>query len=257
MTQLNTVPKVDVLGISIGVLTPDRLMSEVESMVASGFHTYITFTGVHGVMECQRDPTLMEVFNSASIASPDGMPLVWAGRWAGLKMGSRCYGPECMLLACQLAASKRWPIFLYGGKPGVADLLAERLIEKFPGLQIVGTFSPPFRELSDEEIDTEVAMINASSARFVFVGISTPKQERWMAARVDSLDANVLFGVGAAFDFHAGLVSQAPRWMQRSGLEWLYRTFSEPRRLFWRYLRNNPVFILQILRRPPRASGHI
>jgi N-acetylglucosaminyldiphosphoundecaprenol N-acetyl-beta-D-mannosaminyltransferase len=157
-----------------------------------------------------------------------------------------------MLDMCALAAEENWPIFLYGGKEGVAHQLAERLVVKFPSLRIVGTLSPPFRPLTENEIAQEISEINASGARLVFVGIGTPKQDRWMASRIQHLDANVLFGVGAAFDFHTGLVRQAPRWMQRSGFEWLFRLATEPRRLAGRYLRNNPAFLIRILRHPPQ-----
>ncbi len=253
MTNRTGIPIVDVLGVHVGVLSPDVLVREVHSMVTEGQHAYVTFTGVHGVMESQRDPSLRTVFNNAAIAAPDGMPLVWAARWAGIEGGSRCYGPDCMVALCDLAAKEKWPIFLYGGKVGVPENLAERLCARFPELTIAGMHSPPFRSLTNEEIETEVAMINGSGARLVFVGLSTPKQDRWMADRVGALEANVLFGVGAAFDFHAGLVKQAPRWIQHSGLEWLFRLCVEPRRLAGRYLRNNPAFVLHIIRRRPRA----
>jgi N-acetylglucosaminyldiphosphoundecaprenol N-acetyl-beta-D-mannosaminyltransferase len=220
--------------------------------VEEGHHIYVTFTGVHGVMECQRDEDLRQVFNSAGISAPDGMPMVWAAKRARVDGGARCYGPDCMLDICSLAADESWPIFLYGGKEGVAHQLAERLILMFPKLQIAGTLTPPFRPPTQTEIEQEISQINASGARLVFVGIGTPKQDRWMAARLQELDANVLFGVGAAFDFHTGLLRQAPRWMQRCGLEWLFRLAMEPRRLAGRYLRNNPAFAIQILRRPPQ-----
>lgn len=254
MTRRSGIPIVNVLGVHIGVLTPDRLIQEVESMVAENQHGYISFAGVHGVMECQRDPSLMTVFNEAAIAAPDGMPMVWAARHAGVTGGSRCYGPDCMLMACRLAETKGWPIYLYGGKEGVASILATRLRSQFPNLHISGTHSPPFRPLTQSDVDDEIAMINNSGARLVFVGIGTPKQDRWMADRMASLQANVLFGVGAAFDFHAGMVRQAPKWMRNSGLEWLFRMMTEPRRLFGRYARNNPAFLWQIMRHRPRAG---
>lgn len=252
MTVSPGIPVVDVLGVGVGVLTPQRLLDEVRSIVTEDRRTYVTFTGVHGVMESQRDASLMTVFNNAGISAPDGMPMVWAGRWARIGGGSRCYGPDCMLDLCHLAEEERWPIFLYGGKPGVAETLAETLCAKFPNLNVVGTLTPPFRELTKEEIDSENSIINSSGARFVFVGLGTPKQDRWMAERVEYLQANVLFGVGAAFDFHTGLVRQAPTWIQNIGLEWLFRLCVEPRRLAGRYFRNIPSFLFQIIRQPPR-----
>lgn len=252
MTTRPRIPIVDVLGVHVGVLTPETLLEEVCSIIDEGAHTYVTFTGVHGVMESQRDQVLMSVFNGAGISAPDGMPMVWAGRWAGIPGGARCYGPDCMLDLCRLAAEKRWPIFLYGGKVGVAETLADNLMMKFPNLIVAGTLTPPFRALTEEEIEDEISTINESRARFVFVGLGAPKQERWMAERVSRLQANALFGVGAAFDFHTGLVRQAPLWVQRIGMEWFYRLCTEPRRLASRYLRNNPAFIARIVRRRPR-----
>jgi N-acetylglucosaminyldiphosphoundecaprenol N-acetyl-beta-D-mannosaminyltransferase len=253
MSPSPDIPAVEVLGVRVDVLTPLRLVSEVRDFVEEDRHTYVTFIGVHGVMECQRNEDLRNVFNSAGISAPDGMPMVWAAKHAGVPGGTRCYGPDCMLDICSLAADEGWPIFLYGGKEGVAEQLAERLTTRYPSLLIVGTMSPPFRPLTPNEVEQEISEINASGARLVFVGIGTPKQDRWMAARLQELNANVLLGVGAAFDFHTGLVRQAPRWMQRSGLEWLFRLTMEPLRLSGRYLRNNPAFLFQILRHPPQA----
>lgn len=255
MTSRNGIPAVDVLGIHVGVLTPERLLDEVSSIVEAEDHAYVTFTGVHGVMESQRDPDLVAIHNDAAIVCPDGMPLVWAGRRAHVDGGSRCYGPDCMLALCDLAAGRSWPIFLYGGKPGVAEKLAGNLVERYPQLEVAGTHSPPFGDLTDDERRAETQLIDDSGARLVFVGLSTPKQERWMSANVGQLKANVLFGVGAAFDFHTGLVRQAPRWMQRSGLEWAHRMLAEPRRLAKRYFVNNPAYIRRILAHPPRPVG--
>ena len=252
MTSRSGIPAVDVLGIHVGVLTPERLLDEVTAIVEAGEHGYMTFSGVHGVMEAQRDPDLVAIHNDAAIVCPDGMPLVWAGRRAGIRGGARCYGPDCMLALCELASRHSWPIFLYGGKSGVPERLAARLVASFPSLLVAGTHSPPFRPLTDEERRVERSLIDASGARLVFVGLSTPKQERWMSENVGHLEANVLFGVGAAFDFHTGLVRQAPRWMQRSGLEWMHRLLTEPRRLAKRYLVNNPAYIRRILAHPPR-----
>jgi len=162
-----------------------------------------------------------------------------------------------MLEVCALAAERGWSSFFYGGGDGVPELLAERLTARFPGLRVAGTWSPPFRPLTPEEDEAVVERINRSKADLVWVGLSTPRQERWMAAHVGRLDAHALLGVGAAFDIHAGLLAQAPAWMQRSGLEWLYRLGREPRRLWRRYLRNNPRFVVEILRQPPVLERRI
>ena len=183
------------------------------------------------------------------------MPMVWSSRYAGYDWAERVYGPDLMLAACGGPGPRPWRHFFYGGGDGVAPLLRTRLEERFDGLQVVGTHTPPFRPLDDSEKVQVAQLINEAEPDVVWVGLSTPKQERWMADFRARLDAPVLIGVGAAFDFHAGLVDQAPPWIQRLGLEWLYRFSKEPRRLWRRYLRNNPAFVASILRDPPEAIG--
>jgi N-acetylglucosaminyldiphosphoundecaprenol N-acetyl-beta-D-mannosaminyltransferase len=164
-----------------------------------------------------------------------------------------------MLAVCELASARGWSSFFYGGRPGTPELLAERLSDRFPGLRVAGCHSPPFRALTDAEHEATVAEINASGAELVWVGLSTPKQERWMASNVGRLEAAALFGVGMAFDVHAGLLPEAPRLIQDSGFEWLYRLANEPRRLWRRYLYNNPRFLIAIARRRPslRADASV
>ncbi|MCG7592779.1 WecB/TagA/CpsF family glycosyltransferase [Mycobacterium sp. PSTR-4-N] len=178
--------------------------------------------------------------------------MVWAGRLAGADWMSRVYGPDLMLGVLRRAEEEGWSSFFYGGKEGVPELLAERLQRQFPNLKVAGTYSPPFRALTPVEDEAIINRINASQADLVWVGLSTPKQERWMASHRGSLTAPVLLGVGAAFDFHADLMPQAPGWMQRSGLEWLFRLMKEPRRLWKRYMRNNPAFVARVARTRPR-----
>jgi N-acetylglucosaminyldiphosphoundecaprenol N-acetyl-beta-D-mannosaminyltransferase len=193
-------------------------------------------------MESQRDPHLKRIHNAAGMVTPDGMPMVWANRFAGNSHVSRVYGPDLMAEICKLGIQKNHKHFLYGGGDGVAEKLAEKLRENFPGIQIVGTYTPPFRALTDEEDQQIVQKINDSGADIVWVGLSTPKQEHWMSRHLNRIHSPVMIGVGAAFDFHAGLKSQAPRWMRKSGLEWFYRMLTEPRRLWKRYCKNNPLF---------------
>jgi N-acetylglucosaminyldiphosphoundecaprenol N-acetyl-beta-D-mannosaminyltransferase len=244
-----------VLGVGISCLTLDSAVEEVSGWVDRGEHRYVCVTGVHGVMECRRDPELLRIHNHSGLTTPDGMPMVWSAHWAGRRDVSRVYGPDLTAVVLARAAERGWSSFFYGGGPGTAELLAERLTARFPELRTAGTWTPPFRPLSPEE-DTEVVRaINDSGAQLVWVGLSTPKQERWMAEHVGTLNANALLGVGAAFDLHAGTIPQAPAWMQRNGLEWAYRLSREPRRLWRRYLRNNPAFVLNILARPPRLAG--
>ena len=252
--------RVDVLGVGISAIDMAAAVDTITRWVEEGGSHYVCVTGVHGVMESQRDPQLRAIHNRSGLTTPDGMPMVWAGRRAGASGMSRVYGPDLMLRVCEVAARRGWRTFYYGGGEGVAEALSRRLAGRFPGLRTAGVHTPPFRPLSAAEDQAEVDRINASGADIVWVGLSTPKQERWMAAHLDRLDAKVLIGVGAAFDIHAGTLAQAPAWMQRSGFEWLFRLAKEPRRLWRRYLYNNPRFVAGILRRPPRlvpgTAGH-
>jgi N-acetylglucosaminyldiphosphoundecaprenol N-acetyl-beta-D-mannosaminyltransferase len=250
-------PRVDVLGVEISAINMAMAVEAVVGWVQSDDRQYVCVTGVHGVMESQRDRDLVAIHNQSGLTTPDGMPMVWAGKAAGASWMERVYGPDMMLSLLAEAQARGWSSYFYGGALGVPDQLVERLSQRFPGLPIAGTYSPPFRPLTPEEVDATADLINESGATLVWVGLSTPKQERWMAALRPHLHAPVLLGVGAAFDFHAGRVRQAPRWMQRSGLEWLYRLSQEPRRLWKRYLTNNPRFVIAILRRRPRLLASL
>lgn len=211
---------------------------------------YICVTSVHGIMTAVRDSSFRRILNGADVATPDGMPVVWALRSFGNKEQSRVYGPDLMLAICHQAARLGQRVFLYGGHEEAVCLLCERLRQQWPGIAIVGAFSPPFRPLSPEEDAEVVRRILSADADIVFVGISTPKQEKWMRDHVDKLPGVIMVGVGAAFDFHAGRVAQAPLWMRRAGLEWLFRLMAEPRRLWRRYLLVTPLFLpLWILQR--------
>jgi len=203
----------------------------------------ICVTSVHGVMLAVADRSLRAILNSADVATPDGMPIVWALRSFQVRDQQRVYGPNLMLTMCEDAARLGHRIFLYGGRESTLAVLCKRLQARFPDLQIAGSFSPPFRPLTADEHSRISAMIRESGADIVFAGISTPKQERWMAAQRGQLPGVVMAGVGAAFDFHAGAVRQAPPWMQRNGLEWLFRLSVDPLRLWKRYLLVTPLFL--------------
>jgi N-acetylglucosaminyldiphosphoundecaprenol N-acetyl-beta-D-mannosaminyltransferase len=246
------IPRVDVLGVEVSAVSLDRAVTEIARWISDRERHYVCVTGVHGVVESQRDAALKAIHNRSGLTTPDGMPLVWCARWAGVDAVTRVYGPDLMLALLERARAAGWSSFFYGGGEGTADLLARQLESRYPGLRVAGTYTPPFRPLTDDEAHHVTELINDSGADMVWVGLSTPKQERWMAEFIDRLNAPVLLGVGAAFDIHAGTLPQAPRWMQRSGLEWFYRLWREPRRLWRRYLRNNPAFVLSILRHPPR-----
>jgi N-acetylglucosaminyldiphosphoundecaprenol N-acetyl-beta-D-mannosaminyltransferase len=236
-------PAIDVLGVRVNVLDLDRTLDIFDRWITEGHREYVCVTGVHGVMESRRDERLRQIHNEAGLVTPDGMPLVWWARSQGWRYARRVYGPDLLLACCERSITAGYRHFFYGGGDGVADLLARRLSRRFPGLCIAGTYTPPFRPLTPEEDDEVVARINEAAPDIVWVGLSTPKQEHWMAEHAGRLDVPVLIGVGAAFDFHAGLKPQAPRWMQQSGLEWLFRLGTEPRRLWKRYLMNNPGFV--------------
>lgn len=219
-------------------------MDWMEAMVAADARGYLTAAAVNLVMSAREQPETLTAVLGATLAVPDGMPLVWALRALGHARATRVYGPDLMLGFCARAAAAGIPMYLYGGRDEEAlELLTNRLRERFPGLRIVGGFSPPFRELTPSEEERVVAEIDASGAQVVWVGTGQPKQELWMHRMRPHLRAPLLVGVGAAFDFHAGLVPQAPRWMQRVGLEWSYRLAREPRRLWRRYARYNPAFV--------------
>lgn len=237
------VARANILGVNVSAINVETALRVIEGWISRREPHYVCVTGVHGIMESQRDTELQQIHNAAGLVTPDGMPLVWLSRLMGFPHVRRVYGPDLMLALCERSAKRGYRHFFYGGADGVPEKLAARLQARFPGLRVVGSYSPPFRPLTPEEDREIVDRITAAQADIVWVGISTPKQERWMAEHFGRLSAPVLVGAGAAFDFHAGLKKQAPRWMQKSGLEWSFRLMSEPRRLWRRYLVNNPFFL--------------
>ena len=208
---------------------------------------YVCFCDVNSVSCARRDPAHLAALNQSFLTTPDGMPLVWLGRRAGHRHVTRVYGPDLLLEVCAATAGSDLTHFFYGAGPGTAEALAASLQARFPGLRIAGTHTPPFRELTAGEAAALESRIRDLRPSFFWVGLSTPKQEKFMAAFAPRLDTGIMLGVGAAFDFLSGRVRQAPRWMQRSGLEWLFRLCAEPRRLAPRYFKNNPLFVLRLL----------
>ena len=247
--------RVDVLGVGISAINRSDAVATISEWVDSGIPHYVCVTGVHGVMESQRDPELMRIHNASGMTVPDGMPLVWAGHKAGAAWMQRVYGPDLMLDVCEFGVSRGWRHYFCGGAEGVAPLLAEKLESRFPGLAVAGTYTPPFRPLTESEAGVLATDIEATNADIVWVGLSTPKQERFMASQIARLSRAQLVGVGAAFDIHAGLLRQAPPRLQKAGMEWAFRLAVEPRRLWRRYTKNNPAFVAGILRRPPVLRG--
>jgi N-acetylglucosaminyldiphosphoundecaprenol N-acetyl-beta-D-mannosaminyltransferase len=236
----------NVLGVGISVLNLPSATDRVFEAVYEGRKGYVCVTGVHGVIEAQSDPEFRRMLNDSFLTTPDGMPMVWMGKINGFKEMDRVYGPDLMAEVCRRSAETGNTHYLYGGGDGVVEELAAALENRFPGIRIIGKYTPPFRPLNGDEESALVAELAEKKPDFFWVGLSTPKQERFMDAYLDKLDTRIMFGVGAAFDFHAGKVKQAPRWIQRSGFEWLYRTCKEPRRLWKRYAVNNTRFLWKI-----------
>jgi N-acetylglucosaminyldiphosphoundecaprenol N-acetyl-beta-D-mannosaminyltransferase len=235
-----------VLGTRVDAIQIPGVIAQMQSWIAQrDACRYIAVTGMHGVTEARHDPQLRTALDHASLVVPDGMPLIWLGRKHGFDLPRRVYGPELMLRFWQETTSHRH--FFYGGAPGVADALAGKFSRQFPAHQIVGTFSPPFRAPTREEEQQICSLINDSRADIVWVGLGTPKQERWMYVNQERLSVPVLIGVGAAFDFHAGTIPSAPAWMGDHGLEWLFRLIQEPRRLWHRYLVRGTEFTARAL----------
>ncbi|HEX2104123.1 MAG TPA: WecB/TagA/CpsF family glycosyltransferase [Solirubrobacteraceae bacterium] len=242
------IARAPVLGIDLAVTDYEGAMDWMDEVVRRRGRACVTAAAVHLVMVAQEDPETRRAIDDALVV-PDGVPLVWALRALGHREATRVYGPDLMARYCARSARTGTTMFLYGGKTDDAlELLTARLRDRFPGLRVVDGWSPPFRELSEDELDEVAGRINASGTDVVWVGTGQPKQEKWMARMRGRLDAPILAGVGAAFDFHAGTLPQAPPWMQRSGLEWSYRLAREPRRLWRRYARYNPRFVAAFAR---------
>jgi len=248
-------PRVDVLGVQVSAVNLDHALDVLDQWITFGGRQYVCVTGVHGVMESRRDEALQKIHNDAGLVVPDGMPLVWWSKARGHAAAGRVCGPDLMLACCERSMTTGYRHFFYGGADGVASLLARGLEKRFPGLVIAGTYTPPFRPLTPDEDADVVRRINDAAPDIVWVGLSTPKQERWMADHLHRIDAPVMIGVGAAFDFHAGLKKRAPLWLQQTGFEWLFRLATEPRRLWKRYLTNNPAFVALALGELWRAYG--
>lgn len=234
---------VNILGVEVDAIDMSDALETIDRWLTCLDHQYVCVTNVHGIMASQSDLVLRDIHRRAGLVTPDGMPLVWLARLRGHRHVGRVYGPDLMLAVCEQSVRTGARHFFYGGtSPRVLDLLTHNLGRRVPGIQIAGAYAPPFRPLTPDEDEDVVARINDSRADIVWVGLGCPKNECWMASHVGRLRANVLLGVGAAFDFVAGVKRQAPIWMQHSGLEWVFRLVTEPRRLWKRYLTNNPHF---------------
>ena len=234
-----------VLGVPLAVASLNADGDAVIASTLAGASAYVCAVNVHSTMEASRDAELMHALQCADLNVPDGVPIVWGMRALGAPEQTRVFGPTLMWEVCRRAAESDIPIALYGSTDETLAALQVTLAQAFPGLRIADAISPAFRPLTDEEDAVMVARLNASGARIVFVGLGAPKQEKWMAQHRGRVQA-VMLGVGAAFDYHAGNIRRAPVWMQHAGLEWLYRLIQEPRRLWRRYLFNNPAFLIRL-----------
>jgi N-acetylglucosaminyldiphosphoundecaprenol N-acetyl-beta-D-mannosaminyltransferase len=234
------------LGVGVSAIDMPMALDRIDGWIAARDRQYVCVCPVHSIMECRRSPALRSLFNAAGMVTPDGMPVVWVARMKGFGRVRRVYGPDLMLAELDHSRSAGHRHFFYGGAAGAAQKLADAMRKRFPGIDIAGVHEPPFASLDELASPQTAELINAARADIVWVGMSSPKQDMWMARMRPALDAPVLIAVGAAFDFLSGTVRQAPRWMQRSGLEWLYRLGTDPGRLWKRYLVDNPWFVWEV-----------
>src|SRR5712664_4653484 len=245
-----------VLGVRIDALQISDVVAQMEEWIhdRDGCHS-IAATGMHGTVEAQHDRAFKEALNSTDLVVPDGMPLVWLGRRGGLHLPRRVYGPDLLLEFCEKTAGRGYRHFFYGGEPGVPERVAESLKRRFPAIEVCGTFSPPMRPLDPQEDNEIVTLISRAAPDVLWLGLGTPKQERWMHEHRDQLQVPVLVSVGAAFAILSGRRKQAPRWMREHGLEWLFRLLQEPRRLWRRYLVYGAQFIVYLVADSLQARG--
>jgi N-acetylglucosaminyldiphosphoundecaprenol N-acetyl-beta-D-mannosaminyltransferase len=245
--KVNKTDKINILGFGISRISIQETIEQIGKYIAGGGYHYVLASNVHTVMMSQHDSDYRRISNEADIALPDGKPLVWAAELLEKTRLRRICGRDLMSSLCKESLKTGHSHYFLGGRETVLRILVNRLETKYPGLNIAGYYSPPFRPLTNEEDARVIQMINDSKADIVWVGLGAPKQELWIGEHLGKIESPVMAAVGAAFDYHAGNVSQAPQWMQKSGLEWLFRFCIEPHRLWRRYLLNNPRFIYLLL----------
>jgi len=238
--------RANVLGVEVDALDLQGALAKIATALKIGRKGYVCMAGVHGIMEAQRDAEVLKTYASSFMTLPDGRPTVWVGRAQGYRSIHQVTGPDLMVEIFRRQEFAGYRHFLYGGKPGVAEELARNFSQQFPWAQIVGTYTPPFRDLSILEERQLVSRLRKLQPSIVWVGISTPRQELFMRRYLPLLDTTLMFGVGAAFDFHTGRIRDCADWIKCAGLQWLHRLMQDPRHLLWRYLRNNPAFLFKI-----------
>lgn len=239
-------PRFDVLGVGVHACSFREALDRILDAKGRTGLGYVCFCNAHGLVEARDRPELGEAYGRAYLAAPDGMPLVWLGRHYGARGIERVYGPDVLLAACDEGRRLGLSHYFFGGREGVAQALAGKLEERFPGLRVAGCSTPSDSPENESEFAKLEKRVDELRPDLLWVGLGAPKQELFMARRASALKAGLLLGVGAAFDFHSGRVAQAPRWMQRGGLEWLHRLCREPRRLGGRYLRTTPRFAASV-----------
>jgi N-acetylglucosaminyldiphosphoundecaprenol N-acetyl-beta-D-mannosaminyltransferase len=240
-----TPARVNILGTLISAINMPQALEIIDSWIARRERNYVCVTPAHVIMDGYWNPDVRGWINRAGLATPDGMGIVWLLQAKGNRTVARVYGPDLVLAVCEHGLADRRRHFFYGGESGVAEVLAARLSERFPGLQVAGTFSPPFRQPTSAEEAEVIREIDESKSDILWVATGSPRQEGWMAGHLGKIDVPVMIGVGASFDFLSGRKKQAPRWIQRIGMEWLFRLASEPRRLGRRYSQY-PLFVLLV-----------
>jgi N-acetylglucosaminyldiphosphoundecaprenol N-acetyl-beta-D-mannosaminyltransferase len=238
-------PRANLLGIGISAITMAEAISETDNLIKQNGKGYICVTGVHGIMVAQQDALFQRILNESFLTTPDGMPTVWVGRHQGFAL-ERVYGPDFMRDFCMYSVGQGYRHFFYGGSQGVAQALKVSMEKMTPGLKVVGTYTPPFRPLTPSEFDELQSLVEQTDPDIMWIGLSTPKQERFMAEYLDKLNVRVMVGVGAAFDIHTGRIKSAPAWIGKIGMQWLHRLLQERKRLWKRYLINNPKFLWMI-----------
>jgi N-acetylglucosaminyldiphosphoundecaprenol N-acetyl-beta-D-mannosaminyltransferase len=237
---------VNVLGVRVDALSMNGVLTKIARMLRAPGKGYLSAICVYGVMEAQRDAELAAAYADAALAIPDGMPIAWVGRFQGHRKMQRVAGPDLMREVILRSEFAHYTHFFYGGKEGVAEELATHFRELAPWAKVVGTYTPPFRALTQVEERELIARINHCKPDMIWVGIGTPKQDKFMRRYLPHFDTRLMFGVGAAFDFHTGRIQDCSAWIKRAGLQWFHRLIQDPRRLWWRYLRTNPAFIWHI-----------
>jgi N-acetylglucosaminyldiphosphoundecaprenol N-acetyl-beta-D-mannosaminyltransferase len=246
MNCVSASQRVNVLGVGVTPLDARQTIDVIDAVIRESSKCYICVTGVHGIMEAQQDPALRTIINQSLITTADGRPTVWVGRLQGFRKMKQLTGPNLMLQLCEESVAKGQTHFFYGGDTGVAQNLKDQLESRYPGLRVVGTYTPPFRPLNEEEERQLQETVGRLKPDVFWIGLSTPKQERFMAQYLTKLDTKVMIGVGAAFDIHTGRIKESPEWLKATGFQWFHRMCQEPRRLWKRYLYNNPRFIVRI-----------